>query len=66
MAFTYAPDEGTYCKLVGIRYQLDNEGVDYRPFLGKPLDIHVTVTDPSGATASATAHVQIAPTMIGQ
>ena len=64
LAFTYAPDEGGYCKLYGIRYQLDNEGIDYKPFLGKPLDVQVTVTDPSGATASATALVQIAPTLV--
>jgi hypothetical protein len=64
LAFTYAPDEGGYCKLFGIRYQLDNEGIDYKPFLGRPLDVTVTATDPSGATATATAHVQIAPTIL--
>jgi hypothetical protein len=66
LAFTYAPDEGDFCKLYGIRYQLDNEGIDYKQFLGKPLDVVVTVNDPSGATATETAHVQIAPTVIGQ
>jgi hypothetical protein len=64
LAFTYAPDEGGYCKLFGIRYQLDNEGIDYRPFLGKPLDVTVTATDSSGATATATVRVQIAPTLL--
>jgi hypothetical protein len=64
LAFTYAPDEGGYCKLYGIRYQLDNEGIDYKQFLGKPLDITVTVTDPAGTTATATTHVQIAPTLL--
>jgi len=64
LAFAYAPDEGGYCKLFGIRYQLDNEGIDYRPFLGKPLDVTVTATDPSGATATATTRVQIAPTIL--
>ncbi len=66
LAFTYAPDEGDFCKLYGIRYQLDNEGIDYKQFLGKPLDVVVTVTDPSGTTVTETAHVQIAPTVIGQ
>jgi hypothetical protein len=66
LAFTYAPDEGDFCKLYGIRYQLDNEGIDYKQFLGKPLDVAVTVTDPSGTTVTETAHVQIAPTVIGQ
>ena len=64
LAFTYAPDEGGYCKLFGIRYQLDNEGIDYKPFLGKPLDLTVTVTDTTGATVTATSRVQIAPTVI--
>jgi hypothetical protein len=64
LAFTYAPDEGGYCKLYGIRYQLDNEGIDYKQFLGKPLDVTVNVIDPSGSKATATAHVQIAPTLL--
>jgi hypothetical protein len=64
LAFTYAPDEGGYCKLFGIRYQLDNEGIDYKQFLGKPLDVTVTAIDPSGSTATGTAHVQIAPTLL--
>jgi hypothetical protein len=66
LAFTYAPDEGNFCKLFGIRYQLDNEGIDYKQFLGKPLDVVVTVSDPSGATTTSTARVQVAPTVIGQ
>lgn len=64
LAFTYAPDEGGFCKLYGIRYQLDNEGVDYKQFLGKPLDVNVTVTDPTGATITSTAHIRVAPTLL--
>ena len=64
LAFSYSPDEGGYCKLYGIRYQLDNEGIDYTQFLGKPLDVTVTATDPSGSTASATARIQVAPTLV--
>jgi hypothetical protein len=64
LAFTYSPDEGGYCKLYGIRYQLDNEGIDYKQFLGKPLDVTVTVTDPSGSRATASTRVQIAPTLV--
>jgi hypothetical protein len=64
LAFTYAPDEGGYCKLYGIRYQLDNEGIDYKQFLGKPLDVTVTVTDAAGTTATGTTHIQIAPTLL--
>lgn len=64
LVFTYSPDEGGYCKLYGIRYQLDNEGIDYKQFLGKPLDISVTVTDAAGSKATATTHLQIAPTLL--
>jgi hypothetical protein len=64
LAFAYSPDEGGYCKLYGIRYQLDNEGIDYKQFLGKPLDLTVTVTDPSGTTMTSTLRVQVAPTLV--
>jgi hypothetical protein len=64
LAFSYSPDEGGYCKLYGIRYQLDNEGIDYTQFLGKPLDVTVTATDPSGTTTTATARIQVAPTLV--
>jgi hypothetical protein len=64
LAFSYSPDEGGYCKLYGIRYQLDNEGIDYKQFLGKPLDLEVTTTDPAGSTATATIRVQVAPTLV--
>jgi hypothetical protein len=63
-AFTFDPDEGGFCKLSGLRYQLDTGGIDYTQFLGKPLDVTITVADPSGATASSTAHINIAPTLI--
>lgn len=62
--FTYAPAEGGYCKLYGLRYQLDNGGIDYKPFLGKPLDVTVTLTDPAGTTAQATTRIQVAPTLV--
>jgi hypothetical protein len=62
--FSYAPDQGGFCKLYGLRYQLDNGGIDYKQFLGKPLDVTVTVTDQAGATAKSTAHIQIAPTLV--
>jgi hypothetical protein len=62
--FTFSPDDGGYCKLYGLRYQLDNGGIDYKQFLGKPLDVTVTVTDPAGTQATSTAHVHIAPTLV--
>jgi len=62
--FTYAPTEGGYCKVYGLRYQLDNGGIDYKQFLGKPLDVTVTVTDTTGVSATETAHIQVAPTLV--
>ena len=61
--FTFDPDEGGYCKLAGLRYQLDVGGLDYHQFLGHPLDITVTIVDSSGAMGSGVAHIQIAPTI---
>jgi len=63
-AFTFDRDEGGYCKLYGLRYQLDNGGIDYTQFLGKPLDVTTTVLDSVGGTATSTAHIQIAPTLV--
>jgi hypothetical protein len=64
--FTLSTDEGGYCKLFGLRYQLDNGGIDYKQFLGKPLDVTVTVLDRAGAEASGVAHIVVAPTVIGE
>jgi hypothetical protein len=63
-AFTFEKDEGGYCKLYGLRYQLDNGGIDYTQFLGKPLDVTTTVVDALGATSSSTAHIRVAPTIL--
>src|SRR5262249_9052229 len=62
--FTFAPDEGQFCKLAGLRYQLDLDGTDYRLFLGKPLDVTAVIADPSGATGTGVAHLNIAPTVL--
>jgi hypothetical protein len=61
---TYDPDEGNFCKLYGLRYQLDVDGTDYHLFLGKPLDVTVTVKDPSGATGTGVAHLNIDPQLL--
>ncbi len=66
--FTFDRDEGGYCKLYGLRFQLDsgaaNLGEDYKKFLGKPLDITVAVEDAGGLKAQGTARIQIAPTIL--
>jgi hypothetical protein len=62
--FTFDADEGGYCKLYGLRFQLDANGNPYVPFLGKPLDVTVTIKDQSGGVGTSTAHINIAPTIL--
>jgi hypothetical protein len=62
--FNFAQDQGAFCKLAGLRYQLDIDGADYHQFLGQPLDVTVTIADPAGATGTGTAHLQISPTLL--
>ena len=66
--FTYDRDEGNYCKLWGLRFQVDGGAADlrgaYKPFLGKRLAITVEVVDQAGARASATRTIQLAPQLL--
>jgi hypothetical protein len=62
--FTFDPDEGGFCKLAGLRYQLDQDGADYHLFLGQPLDVTVVIKDPSGAIGTGVAHINIEPTIL--
>jgi hypothetical protein len=64
VVFTFDPDQGGFCKLSGLRYQLDADGADYHQFLGAPLDITVVIVDASGAKGTGVAHVQVAPTIL--
>jgi len=60
--FTFDPDEGGYCKLYGLRYQIDAGGAlgqAHKPYLGKDLDVTVEVTDVAGNTAKATKRIRI-------
>jgi hypothetical protein len=63
-AFTFDQGEGGFCKLAGLRYQLDVDGTDYHQFLGQPLDITVTLADSARTTGTGVAHVTIAPTIL--
>jgi hypothetical protein len=62
--FSFQPDQGGFCKLAGLRYQVDIGGADYRQFLGQPLDVTVTIADQAGTTGTGTAHVVISPTLL--
>jgi hypothetical protein len=46
--FTFDQDEGGYCKLYGLRFQLD-QTISVDQVLGKTLDVQVKVTDKDGA-----------------
>jgi hypothetical protein len=59
VVFTFHPGEGGFCKLHGLRFQLDANGVEFTQFLGKPLDVKVEIHDVLGETGVGTAHVNI-------
>lgn len=62
--FTFDRDEGGYCKLYGLRYQLDVGASDltqaYKRFLGKTMELTIQLTDSTKATATSTRTVKIA------
>jgi len=64
VVFTFLPDEGGFCKLYGLRFQLDANGVDYTQFLGKPLDVTVAIHDVLGEDGVGVAHVNIDPNVL--
>lgn len=64
VVFTYQPDEGGFCKLYGLRFQLDANGVDLNQFLGQPLDIQVDVHDVIGEDGVGVVHVNVDSTVL--
>ena len=66
--FTFDRDEGAYCKVWGLRYQVDAGAGDlrsaYKRFLGKRPSVTVEVADSTGAKASSTRVVQIADKLL--
>jgi hypothetical protein len=63
--FTFDPDAGGYCKLFGLRFQLDLGGVDYVPLLGKELDVQVTIVDRAGDSGEDARRVTLSPIVLG-
>lgn len=57
--FTLDPDEGGWCKVYGLRFQLDAGGVDFTQLLGKTLDVTATAVDVSGDHATTTKRVML-------
>jgi hypothetical protein len=66
--FTFDRDEGSYCKLWGLRFQLDSGATDlrnaYKPFLGKRIAVTVEVADQAGVRATSTRTIQLAPELL--
>jgi len=61
--FTFDQDEGGYCKLFGLRFQLDGER-DIQELLGKVVNVKVTVTDREGAVGVGEHAVTLSPTIL--
>lgn len=62
-AFPFAPDADGYCKLVGLRFQIDGADRPVAGFLGKPLDVTAIARDASGKSVTAKARVNVAATL---
>lgn len=61
--FTFDQDEGGYCKLYGLRFQLD-QAVAIEELLGKILEVTVTVTDSEGAVGTGVKQVTLSDTIL--
>lgn len=69
VVFTFDRDEGNYCKVSGLRYQVDVSGLaadgssipapDYKLFLGKTLTVTAEVVDSTGTRASGSKTVRL-------
>jgi hypothetical protein len=60
--FDLSPDTGGYCKLYGLRFQLDQQ-VPIQTLLGHPLDLAVTVSDTDGVTGAGRRSVVLSQTL---
>jgi hypothetical protein len=61
--FTFDQDEGGYCKLYGLRFQIDTEK-DIQELLGKTLRVTVKVTDSEGAEGIGERLVTLSDTIL--
>lgn len=53
VVFTLDTDEGGWCKIFGLRFQLD-VAQDIEPMLGEPVEVYVKIVDVDGAEATDT------------
>ncbi len=63
--FTFDPDEGGYCKIYGLRFQLDTEH-DIQEMLGKTLEITASIKDKDGDVGTGKRTVKLSDTILGQ
>lgn len=61
--FTFDPDEGGYCKIYGLRFQLD-AAYDIHDMLGKTLEITATITDGDGDVGVGKKTVKLSDTIL--
>jgi len=61
--FTFDPDEGGYCKLYGLRFQLDGS-VDVSQVLGKTLRVDASVKDKDGDVGQGSRWVKLSSTIL--
>ncbi len=61
--FSFDRDEGSYCKLFGLRFQLDSGAIDlgqaYKKLLGKRLEVTAEVVDGLGERATSTKTIRL-------
>ena len=66
--FAFDRDEGNYCKLWGLRFQVDSGAADlgrtYKQFLGKTLEVTVEVIDSTKARATSTRTLELADKLL--
>jgi len=61
--FTFEPDEGGYCKLFGLRFQLD-QTISIQDLLGKVVKVTVKVTDKDGDVGIGERTVTLSDTIL--
>jgi hypothetical protein len=64
VVFTFDPDEGSYCKIYGLRFRLDDEAHPIESLLGKDVDVTLTITDPDGDVGTATKRLRLSDNFI--
>lgn len=63
--FTFDPDEGGYCKIYGLRFQLDGEH-DIQELLGHTFEITATVNDKDGDVGTGKKTVKLSDDILGR